>query len=168
MSSEARNFSIEKGSGEKNLETKTLHISEEEIENLIETHHSIENMGTKGLILKISRGELPKEIQEEMGIWDNETDEGETNSLAIKALKIFNHEDARHEYEAQLEARNIVQRAQGDKPLAKVPRVGSFHEITINKKTQDFLNKNGAKQSVVFQAINRLVRLCLLAGQPFQ
>ncbi|MGD1003463.1 MAG: hypothetical protein ABR884_02710 [Minisyncoccia bacterium] len=143
MFSEARDFSIEKGPGEKKLETKTLHISEEEIENIIETHHSIENIGTKGLIIKILKEELPKEIQEEMGIWDNEQDEGESASLAVKALKIFNHEDARHEYEAQLEARNIVQQARSEKPLAKVPRVGSFHEITVNKKTQDFLNKNG-------------------------
>jgi hypothetical protein len=143
MFSETRDFSVEKESGEKKRETETLHISEEEIENIIETHHSVENMGTKGLILKILKEDLPKEIQEEMEAWDSETDESESTSLAIKALKIFNHEDARREYEAQREARNIVQRAQGDKPLAKVPRISSFHEITVNKKTQDFLNKNG-------------------------
>ena len=144
MFSETRDFSAEKGTGEKKLETKPLHISEEAIESIIETHHSVENMGTKGVIIKILREELPKEIQEEMETWDAEGDEDESTSLAIKALKIFNHEDARREYEAQLEARNIVQGAQGNKPLAKVPRVGSFHEIVVSKRTQDFLNKNGA------------------------
>lgn len=80
-----------------------------------------------------------------MDLEDADNPEG---SLSIKALKVFDIEKARIEFKALQEARQIVLKYLESNPdaapIARVPKAIGFDEVIVDKKTQDFLNKNGA------------------------
>ncbi|MDR3582193.1 MAG: lipopolysaccharide kinase InaA family protein [Candidatus Pacebacteria bacterium] len=118
-------------------------FSEEVVKSLLEAHHEVANAGTKGIILKLLRNELPAHVREAMAAADGE--DNPEGTLAIKALKIYAFGDAQREYERLKEAREISSATDTKTaPLAKVPRTSGFFEINAGPGLRDALNNSGA------------------------
>jgi hypothetical protein len=119
-------------------------FSEETIKRFFETRRSVQNEGNNALIFRVPYDELPPERQRKMDL-----EKGEDNpegSLSIKALKVFGLGNAKKEFDALTEARDIVQRERGmtTKPMMRVPKASGFYEIHVGKEMEELLNKNGA------------------------
>ena len=118
-------------------------FSKETLTQFLENHRVIDGAGKSGIVFRVTYDELSEADKEIMSREDADNPEG---SLSIKALKIFNVDSARREFRALQEARQLVlEHAEtSSAPVARIPRGIKIEEVEVDKKTQDFLNDNGA------------------------
>jgi tRNA A-37 threonylcarbamoyl transferase component Bud32 len=118
-------------------------FSEETIRNFLEKHHTVENSGKNGIILKFSKDELPLEVQKSI---DSDPEDNPEGALTVKALKLYALGEAQKEFDALREAREIILKKQNSQngPFAKIPKASGFYDIQVSEDFQNFLNKNGA------------------------
>lgn len=118
-------------------------FSKEAIKGFLESRRSITDSGANGILFRIDPDELPSEDRERMKFENEDNPEG---ALSIKALKIFNLEKAKHEFESLKKAREIVlEKAESSSsPLFRVPRAIGFEAIEVDAETEKFLNAQKA------------------------
>jgi len=118
-------------------------FSKEAIKGFIEGRRSITDSGANGILFRIDPEELSPEDQKRMAFENTDNPEG---ALSIKALKVFNLEKAKQEFESLKKAREIMLEASesSSAPLFRIPRAIGFEEIQVDKETEEFLNSQKA------------------------
>jgi serine/threonine protein kinase len=118
-------------------------FSKEAIKNFLESRKAVTDSGRSGILFRIDPEDLDPQDQERIAFENEDDSEG---ALSIKALKVFNLADAQKEFRSLQEARNIIleKMESSSAPIFRVPRAIRFDEIDVDKKTEEFLNANGA------------------------
>jgi hypothetical protein len=115
----------------------------EVIKHFLESRRTMTDSGANGILFRIDPEELSLEDSKSMSFENDDNPEG---ALSIKALKVFNLERARHEFESLQEAREIIleKMESSSAPLFRIPRAIGFEEIEVDGDTEKFLNSQQA------------------------
>jgi hypothetical protein len=118
-------------------------FSKEILKHFLESRKVVTDSGRRGILFRIDPSELDPDDQKKMAFENQDDPDG---TLSIKALKVFNLTKARKEFDALQEARTIILKEieSSPAPIFRVPRAMRFDEIEVDKKTEEFLNANGA------------------------
>lgn len=118
-------------------------ISKETLKQIVENRHTITDSGRSGILFRVTPEELAPEDRKKMLFNNEDNPEG---LLSVKALKVFNLQKAKKEFEALQEARRIIleKMDSSDAPIFHIPKAIGFDEIDVDEETERFLNANGA------------------------